>query len=375
MGVLIRFWICFSQLLDCTAQASRYHRLRYILFFVDLALFITVLSGMMFAGISVSLETLSGQWSGGNAYGTVFYFVLLLHLGIFMMMWPLRFIRSYRLEKQFNLCNENLNRWVLDDVKSFILSLAVTLPTVQAFYFFAKWQPVHAWIPLSMLWLGGTVFLSMVFPSLIVPLFYPMKPLEDQGLKERLQKLSVSLGVPIQKIFVIVLSRKTRKANAAVMGLGKDRRIVLGDTLLKEFEPEEIEVVLGHELGHYKMHHMIKGLLAQFFVVTLGLYVVFSIFDWQGRGIVTYPALLVGVALFHVLMMPLSNAVSRIFERQADRFALKKTGLKKAFVTAMQRLAQMNMAEVSPNRFIEWMFYTHPPIGKRIQFAEDAKGF
>jgi STE24 endopeptidase len=330
---------------------------------------------MMFTGLSVSLEALSVQWSGGNAYGTVFYFVILLHLGLFIMMWPLRFFSSYRIEKQFNLSNENLNRWVVDDVKSFILSLAVTLPAVEAFYFFAKWQPVHAWIPLSMLWLGGTVFLLMVFPSLIVPLFYPMKPLEDQSLKERLQKLSVSLGVPIQKIFVIGLSRKTRKANAAVMGLGKDRRIVLGDTLLKEFEPEEIEVVLGHELGHYKMHHVIKGLLVQFCAVTLGLYVVFSIFDWQGRGIVTYPALVMGVALFHVLMMPLSNAVSRIFERQADRFALKETGLKKAFVTAMRRLAEMNMAEVSPNRFIEWMFYTHPPIGRRIQFAEDAKGF
>jgi STE24 endopeptidase len=216
-------------------------------------------------------------------------------------------------------------------------------------------------------------------PVLLLPLFYRVKPLEREVLRVRLIGLARTAGTPVLGAYEWRLGDRTRKANAALAGLGRTRRILLSDTLLAEYSDDEIEVILAHELAHHLHRDVWIGLgydtaltCAGFYVAHRALQAAAPTLALQGTADVAgAPVLLLAVGALTLLLTPLANALSRAHERRADRTALRLTNNPGAFISAMRRLGQQNLAEESPSRLVQALFYTHPPIKERLRAARD----
>ena len=199
-------------------------------------------------------------------------------------------------------------------------------------------------------------------------------------MTQRLLALAKRANTHVRGVYTFDMSRKTTAANAALMGLGNTRRIVLGDTMLDRYTHEEIEVVLAHELGHHVHHDIWKLILSQSLFTLAGLYVANLVLHWAVQSqhhyagladVATLPLLLALTALFGFIVMPLSNGFSRYVEYQADEYALQSTRMIEPFKGAMTRLANQNLSDVEPSPVIEFFFYDHPSIGKRLKHTED----
>jgi STE24 endopeptidase len=246
------------------------------------------------------------------------------------------------------------------------------------FYAILRAAPTHWPLLATIGWVGFTVVLARAFPTLLLPLFYKTTPLDDASLVERLRQLCARVGLPVLGVYRFDLGAETRKANAALAGMGRTRRVLLADTLLAQFTPEEIEGVLAHELGHHRYHHILKLLglsaagcwialtltqqLAPVAVAALGLQ---GLADPAGM-----PMLALWLMLLNVAGLPLQQGISRAFEWQCDRFAIAMTD-PRAFAAALRRLAVLNLADPSPPRWVVWWFFDHPPITARIHAAEN----
>jgi STE24 endopeptidase len=238
------------------------------------------------------------------------------------------------------------------------------------------------------LWAAGgllvfNVLLSNLAPILIMPIFNKFVPLGDEhkDLADRLMKLAERANTKVKGVFKFDMSRRTKSANAALTGIGNTRRIVLGDTLINEFSSDEIETVLAHELGH-QVHKDIPILIAMGTLTTLlGLYLASLVLNWaigyfgfsSISDVAAFPALGITLGLYGLIMMPLENAISRWRERIADEYALQATGKKDSFASAMVRLANQNLAEVDPEQWVVFLFYSHPPLLERIEMAKNWK--
>jgi STE24 endopeptidase len=218
-------------------------------------LFAVVLALLQWTPAAASLGSTATRLFPSTFWLRVLCVALAVHGFLYAAGFPLKLYGGYRLEKEYGLSNENLRRWLGDELKSLALSLAFSLALIEAFYAAVLRWPDHWWAVFGAIWIGAVLALSAIFPSVIVPLFYPMKPLAAGPVRDRILGLAKRLGVRVKGVYEIALSRKTRKANAAVLGIGGLRRIVMGDTLLKAFSPEEIDVVVSHELGHYVRGH------------------------------------------------------------------------------------------------------------------------
>jgi STE24 endopeptidase len=204
---------------------------------------------------------------------------------------------------------------------------------------------------------------------------------EHAELATRLMKLAENANARVRGVFKFDMSKRTKAANAALTGIGNTRRIVLGDTLIDEFSTDEIETVLAHELGHH-VHKDIPLLIGFGMLLTLGgLYLASLGLNWAAiqfgftgpADITGLPALALVLGAFGLITQPLDNAFSRWRERLADEYALQSTGKSQAFASAFVRLANQNLGEMDPERWVVLMFYDHPPLGERIRMAENWK--
>ena len=297
---------------------------------------------------------------------------------------PLGYYSGFVLPHRFNQSTQDFKGWVLDQLKGLAVNAPLGLLVLELVYLALRLTGNWWW-----LWTGAgmlvfSVLLSNLAPILIMPLFNKFVPLgeEHADLAERLMKLAERAHTKVRGVFKFDLSKRTKAANAFLTGLGSTRRIVLGDTLIKEFFPDEIEVVLAHELGH-QVHRDIPILIAFGTLMTVGgLYLASLVLNWavgyfgfSGPADVTgLPALGLVLGAFGLLTQPLTNAVSRWRERMADGYALQSTGRAAAFSSAFVRLANQNLGEVDPEKWVVFMFYDHPPLGERIKMAEGWKG-
>lgn len=294
-----------------------------------------------------------------------------------MIAFPLGYA-AFRVEHYFKLSKQSFLQWLWDGVKGFFLNLIFSLISVEVIYILLRAFPHGWWLFASFFYFLFTVILGRITPTLILPLFYKVEPLKDSSLVEKLKALAHRAGVKVLGVFQMDMSRKTKKANAMCTGLGSSKRIILGDTLITHFSPDEIEVVLAHELGHDYHRHLWR-------LMTLGLFASLSGFfcasQFLGRLILTLhlngiadvaglPILLLILFLFSLLLMPFQNGYSRKLEKQADQFALDQTRNVDAFTRAMKKLAEQNLSEMNPPRWVEIFLYDHPSIHRRIQFAQ-----
>jgi STE24 endopeptidase len=217
---------------------------------------------------------------------------------------------------------------------------------------------------------------------LILPLFYRIKKLDAPELTDRIARLAEGTTLSIEGVYRMDLSDETVKANAMLAGLGRTRRVILGDTLLEGFEPDEIEVIFAHEVGHHVFRHIRKTILAGIFYSAAGFWICDRLlvlwvkhsgarFDYAHLPVDTLPLLLLILTVFAMFSQPFQNAVSRRFERQSDRYALERTGLKDAYLSAFRKLARLNKDDPNPHWLDVFLFHSHPPVAQRLAMAEE----
>jgi STE24 endopeptidase len=223
------------------------------------------------------------------------------------------------------------------------------------------------------------VLLTNLAPVLIMPIFNKYVPLgeEHQDLEQRLLRLCERARTTVRGVYKFDMSRRTRSANAALTGIGNTRRIILGDTLLDKFTPDEIETVLAHELGHHVHRDLLVLIGFGTLSTVLGFYLASLVMNWAVArfgfagisDVAALPALGIILGIYGLLTMPLDNAVSRWREGLADQYSLSATGKNEAFASAFVRLADQNLGEVDPEKWVVWLFYSHPPLAERIETA------
>lgn len=365
------------------AQARRYARLRRRLWLVDTLLSTAYLLVWLLSGWSGKLAAwlrsyTSNDWLLVGLFAAVFGGIISL------IELPLGYYSGFILPHRFGMSNQTFKGWVVDQLKGLAIGAPLGLLVLELVYLALRLTGGWWWAWTAAGMLLFTVLLSNLAPILIMPLFNKFVPLgeEHADLADRLMKLAEKAHTKVRGVFKFDMSRRTKAANAALTGLGSTRRIVLGDTLINEFSTDEIESVLAHELGH-QVHRDIPVLITFETVMTLaGLFLASLVLNWAVRqygfsgpaDIAGLPALVLVLGAFGLITQPLGNAVSRWRERMADEYALESTGKKAAFASAFVRLANQNLGELDPEKWVVFMFYDHPPLGDRIKMAEGWKG-
>jgi len=367
-----------------TPEARAYNRIRRRVSVLDFLLGLGFLLVLLFAvtprGARWSEVLRDWAWQAAQQHYVLAVFVylgMLLLIGKLLGL-PLDFY-SFRLEHRYHLSNQKLGSWIWDEVKGWLVGLVLGGILVELVYWTIRAAPQRWWVIAWAVFIGLTVFFAQIAPVVLFPLFYKFQPLENEDLRERLLQLSQRAGTRVREVYEWKLSEKSRKANAALTGLGSTRRIILADTLLENYSPEEIESILAHELGHHVHRHIIKGIFIQVVITFFGFWATATILGYAVEqrhmfdtlsDFANLPLLALVSTIMSLLLMPALNAYSRYNERQADRYAFESIPDVTPFISSMEKLAQQNLAERRPSRLVEWLFHSHPAIWRRIRAAE-----
>jgi STE24 endopeptidase len=286
---------------------------------------------------------------------------------------------GFRLEHRFQLSNQRLRAWLWDEAKGFLVGLVLATIVAELLYFIMRQAPQHWWLIAWGAFLGLFVLMAQLAPLILFPIFYKFEPLQNEELKARLVRLSERAGTRVRGVYQWKRSEKSKNANAALTGLGNTRRIILADTLLDNYSPDEIEAVLAHELGHHAHRHIMKSIAVQAGTTLLGFWAANWVLHYSVDRLHMFetlsdfanlPLLVLVTTLLSFLLLPALNAYSRFNERQADRYAFQSIARVGPFISSMNKLADQNLAERAPSRWVEWFFHSHPAISKRVQAAE-----
>ena len=305
-------------------------------------------------------------------------FLVGVHLALAAVMLPLGYFAGYVLPRAYGLSRQSLRAWAIDWLKATVVSTALASAVAGVFLWTVDATGPSWWWVFGLFVSVVGVALVFVTPYVLVPLFFKMQPLADAATVERIHALVNRAGAPVRDVCSLDFSRRTAEANAAVIGLGRSRRVVIADTLLAEFTPGEVDAVVAHELGHHVNRDVQRLLLANAVLMWLGLFLAsraatsaLPVLSLPSLGYVPgYPVLLFVVEAFFLLLSPLLNWWSRRLESGADRFALGLTRDPAAFAGAMRRIGCQNLVELRPPRWSEVLLATHPALFRRIQLAE-----
>ncbi len=359
-------------------EARRYNHIRRWLGIADFVLGLLFLLVLLFTGWNGALRDLAFHGAFEHYTLAVFFYVLMLMVigkavGLGMDYY------GFRLEQRFNLSNQNLRAWVWDETKEFLVGVVLATIVVELLYFIIRQAPQYWWLIAWAAFLGLFVLLAQLAPVILFPIFYKFEPLQNEELKARLVILSEAAGTRVRGVYKWNLSEKSKKANAALTGLGNTRRIILADTLLEHYSPDEIEAVLAHELGHHVHKHILKSIAVQACVTLTGFWAAnwilhYAMERWHFfetlSDFANLPLLVLVSTVLSLLLMPALNAFSRYNERQADRYAFQSIASVGPFISSMNKLADQNLAERSPSKWVEWFFHSHPAISRRVAAAE-----
>ena len=361
-----------------TPEARDYNRARRWLEIGDLVVSFGFLIALLATGWTNTLSGLAARIGGDHYMLDLFLYVAFLSVISKVLGFGLD-LYSFRLEHRFNLSNQRLSSWIKDEIKGWVLGLVLATFLAEIVYALIRISPQYWWIIAWLIFIGLFVFFAQIAPVVLFPLFYKFAPLQNDELKERLVRLGERAGTRVRGVYEWKLSEKSKKANAALTGLGNTRRIILADTLLQNYSNDEIEAVLAHELGHHVHGHMVKMIVVQALVTLAGF--------WAANEVLRYaideqkmfqhlsdfanlPLLALVASGLSLLLMPALNAYSRFTERQADLYCWKCVANVTPYITAMEKLARQNLSESHPSRLVELLFHSHPPISKRIAAAE-----
>ncbi len=364
-------------------KASRYHRAKRRVTLLATAAAAAVLALLLVSGGSARLRDVSviATASEPDAGSTVAVYVLLLSLVQALLTLPLAFYDDYLIERRYGLSSESRGEFMRDHVKAALLNIVLALAGAEVVYTAMRAWPRGWWIASSAVLACGLVLLAILAPVMLFPLFYRFRPLAREALQDRLTTLSRRAGVRVLGVYEWGLGAKTRRANAALVGSGRTRRMLVSDTLLADYSDDEIEAILAHELGHHVHRDMSAALVVQaaLILTSLGLSAVALRVLWRPLGLLGpsdvagLPVLLLTGGALVLCSTPVVNLLSRHHERRADRYALALTERPAAFVSAIRRLGVQNLADTNPSGFALW-FHSHPPVAQRISAAREIPG-
>src|SRR5438132_3425499 len=359
-------------------EARRYNRIRRWLGIADAVLGLALLVLLLATNWSGWLRDLAYRGAFQNYSFAVFLYVgMLLVVGKILGLGP--DYCGFRLEHRFNLSNQKLRSRIWDETKGFLVGLVMATVVVELLYFIIRQSPEHWWLIAWVLFTGLSVLLAQIAPVVLFPIFYKFEPLENEDLKQRLVRLSERAGTRVRGVYKWRLSEKSKKANAALTGLGTTRRIILADTLLDHYSQDEIEAVLAHELGHHVHRHIVKSIVVQAGITLFGFWAANAVLHYAMdqrhmfealSDLAKLPLLSLVSTVLSFLLLPLLNAYSRYNERQADRYCFRSIPSIGPFISSMNKLADQNLAERAPSKWVEWFFHSHPAISKRVEAAQ-----
>jgi STE24 endopeptidase len=357
-------------------ETRRYHRLLRRVGVMDMLLGLVLMGVILAADWSSDFRNFAVRVAGDHHALALFVYTSILLLLTKFFSLGLDYY-GFLIEHRYHLSNQRLRGWAWDQAKGFALVFFFFQLLVQILYWMIRTQPQWWWVTAWAVFMMLSVLLAQIAPVLLFPLFFRFRSLDDEDLTARLTRICEKAGTKVRGVYEWMLSEKTRKANAALMGLGSTRRIVISDTLLATCDHDEIEAVLVHELGHHVYRHMVKGIAVQAVVTFFGFWCLKLAIRWAEFGWKRYdqidfanlPLMILVATAISVALVPVMNAYSRFNERQADLYAWKSLGTVAPFCSAMEKLAALNMAERDPSRIVEILFHSHPPIGTRIKAA------
>lgn len=353
--------------------AKRYARVKLVGSLLNTLLYLVFILAILYTGFSKNLAQ-SISTLTENDYLKLLLFFLALGMAQTIIGFPLKYSIGFRLERRYGLSDQSFKSWIWQGLKGLIVSLVIGIPLIIVFYYFLRKFGQMWWVPTGIIIFGFSVLLGRLAPTLIFPLFYKFVPLNTGELADKIKSMSESVGMKLTGVYSFNLSKTTKKANAAFAGFGKSKRVLLGDTLLNLMTDNEILTVLAHELGHYRLKHVPKLIVAGMFTTFLGLYVAAELYSnslhhFGFNSIVdigALPLLSLWLLAYSFLTNPLTNVLSREFERQADKYALDISDDPESFKSALTRLASLNLADFEPHPIIEFIFHSHPAVSKRL---------
>jgi len=318
--------------------------------------------------------------SGFTSNNYVLFLLFIISVGILfsILFFPLNYYTDFYLEHKYNLSNQTFFKWIMEGLKVLIVSAVIGTPIILFLFYTLINYGALWWLPFAILLFVVSVVLARIVPTIILPLFYKVTPLENEELKHKISSLAKEAGITVENVYSFDMSKNTKKANAAFTGLGKSKRIILGDTLLENFSLDEIETVIAHELGHYKKRHILKNIIIgtlssflTFFLIAVLYDYSLKYFGFADRTIIAaIPLLSLWAMIIGLVQAPLTNMLSRKFEYEADNYSVSVTNKPVVFADALKKLNEQNLGDENPNPFVEWYFYSHPSIKKRIETIE-----
>ena len=359
-------------------EARRYNRIRRWLGVADFVVGFVFLIVLLVTGWSNWLRDLAYRLGVQNYSLSLFIYLVLLLVISKALALGLEYY-GFLLERRFNLSTQRFRSWAWDEVKGFLVGLVLGTVVVEVLYLTIRQWPQHWWMLAWALFMGLFIVLAQLAPVVLFPIFYKFEPLDNEDLRRRLVVLSERAGTRVRGVYRWKLSEKSKKANAALTGLGATRRIILADTLLDNYTPEEIEAVLAHELGHHVHRHILKSIFVQAAIALFGFWAANWVLHYavdqhmfeELSDFANMPLLALVSVVLSFVMMPALNAYSRFNERQADRYAFESISSVEPFITSMNKLAEQNLAERTPSKWVEWFFHSHPAISRRLSAAKE----
>lgn len=361
------------------AEARRYGRIHLGLTLADMAIDVVYLGLMAFVFARpidawlARFEPLAGTQSMLRLLA-LFGIVMVGHIFVSL---SLSFYSGYIVEHQFGLSKQTLRRWLrnwaLSNVLAVILGAALNVGL-----FWIIWNTgSYWWLIAAAAFFVVSVVMGQLAPVLFVPLFYKVERLDNAELIDRMKRLAAGTGLTIEGVYRLGLSADTTKANAMLAGLGRTRRVLMGDTLLDKFTPDEIEVIFAHEIGHHIHRHIQKMIATGVVISGLSFYLIDRVIVWwagvptaAAAPVAALPLVMFTLTVFMLALAPLQNAISRHYERQCDRYALQRSGNRAAYRSAFTKLAKLNKADMQPNPIEVILLHSHPPIAKRLAVAD-----
>ncbi len=359
-------------------ESRRYNAIRRRLGIADFAVGFALLAILLATGWTNSLRDLARSAAGESYVIALFFYVLMLAVLAKVLGFGFD-LYGFRLEHQYHLSNQKFRSWLWDETKGWLIGFIFGLLAAEFVYWMMQLFPQKWWLISWAVFVLVFVLIAQLAPVLLMPLFFKFKPLENDSLKQRLVRLGERAGAHVRGVYEWKLSEKSKKANAALTGLGRTRRIILADTLLENYTEDEIEAVLAHELGHHVHRHIAKSILVQAAITFVGFWLAARVLHYAVKQLNWFPFIsdfanlpllaLLSTVISLLLLAPL-NAWSRHNERQADRYAFKSIPTVAPFISAMDKLAQQNLSERNPAAWVEFFFHSHPAISKRIAAAQ-----
>ncbi len=358
-------------------RGKEYQRKKHVVSLVSLAVMLASLVFLIVTPVSILIREFAETMSA-NAWLIVAVYFTAVSLVLFLVDLPFTYYSGFHIEHAYGLSTLKIRGWVREMAKRQLIGFAFGFVLIELLYAIIRNWPDTWWIIAWMAWAFVSIVLSKLWPVYIAPLFYRYERLSDESLRTRILNLVGSVDLKIENVYSMNLSKTTNKANAFFQGLGSTRRVVLSDTLLRGFTQDEITVVVAHEAGHCKHRDILKevvfGIFSSFvlfWIAYRSLLLFSSRFGFNSAAdIAGFPLLSLVSLLYGLILMPLGNVFSRSLERAADDFALKITGMKSEFISAMKKLALLNLSDPNPHPLIEFLMYSHPSIAKRIKRAE-----